>query len=294
MFRFAARRLFSTSVSEAATFRRATAKFDPKAPVADADLQAVLEVAQTTPSSFNFEPYRAVVVRDASVRKTLAQCMLGGNSRRVEDAPVTVVVLADTEAMRDADGVIQRSKESGMAAEDAEREAFLASMFAGGALGKAGDALRLGSAALASLVSSMSVPTPQPAEVWASKHAGIYGGFLLLAAASRGLATAPMEGYDAHRLRAALGVPSRFSVTMVVAMGHSAGDEARQRPVRRALSETVSLDGFGLPWPSSNDDDNDGNDDANDGSGDAESTDDDEKLDTPVLTAPSSSTISAS
>ena len=39
----------------------------------------------------------------------------------------------------------------------------------------------------------------------------------LLAATAHGLATAPMEGFDAARLRAYLDVPARYALPLVVA-----------------------------------------------------------------------------
>ena len=46
--------------------------------------------------SFNFQPYKMIVVRDAVMRKQLAEAMLGGNKYAVQAAPVTVVFAADT------------------------------------------------------------------------------------------------------------------------------------------------------------------------------------------------------
>lgn len=240
-------------------WRWAARDFDPALGVADEDLEAVMEAARRAPSSLNLEPWRAVVVRSDEGRERLATAMLAANADRVRHAPVSIVMLADLEAMRDVDNVVRREAEAGKPREYTDGLPTKAAVFAGGAMGKAGDAMRLGAFALAATVSGVALPTPQPAEAWASKQLGIATGFMLVAAAARGLAAAPMEGLDAHRARAAVGASSRFAVPLVVALGYAPGTEmgegaASARPVplgspRRPLSETVSLETLGEAFP---------------------------------------------
>ena len=225
-------------------------------------MREILETAVRAPSSFNFEPWRAVVVSSPEGRERLASAMVAMNVERVRQAPVSVVLLADLEAMRDADNVVRREQEAGRPAAYTDSLAVKASLFAGGALGRAGDALRLGAAAAAAAVSGVAVPTPQPAEAWASKHAGIAAGYILLAAASKGLASSVMEGLDGARVRAAVGAPHRFGVTMVISLGYAPGTEGdvSARPVsgaraRRPVGETVSSERLGTPLPGGTDGD---------------------------------------
>lgn len=242
-------------------WRWAARDFDPALGVADEDLEAVLAAASRAPSSLNLEPWRAVIVRSDEGRERLATAMIAANGDRVRQAPVSIVMLADLEAMRDVDNVVRREAEAGKPREYTDSLSTKAAVFAGGAMGKAGDALRLGAMALASSVSGIAVPTPQPAEAWASKQLGIATGFLLVAAAARGLAAAPMEGLDAHRVRAAVRASSRYAVPIVVSLGYAPGTEAGEdsvsaRPVatrspRRPLSETVSLETLGEAFAAS-------------------------------------------
>ena len=46
--------------------------------------------------SFNFQPYKIIIVRDAAMRQRVAEGMLGGNKFAVQAAPVTVIFAADT------------------------------------------------------------------------------------------------------------------------------------------------------------------------------------------------------
>lgn len=242
------------SVDDSARWRRAVSDFDGQQDISDEEVSEILAVAQRAPSSFNFEPLRVVVVRSAESRAALAGCMVAKNADRVKQASVSLVVLSDMEAMRDAAGVVSRARKSGMPDHLADTLATKAALFAGGALGKAGDALRLGSVAVASAIaggSGIPLPTPQPAEAWATKQAGIYCGFLLLAAASRRIDTSPMEGFDAGHIRRALNIPPRFSVTVVISMGRNSTSGTADpveldasRTGRRPLSETVFRDRF--------------------------------------------------
>ena len=72
---------------------------------------------------------------------------------------------------------------------------------------------------------------------------------LLLAATAAGLSSCPMEGFDGRRVRRALRIPRRYSIPLVVAVGHPT-PLARDDPVatkRFALEEVAFGDAFGEP-----------------------------------------------
>jgi len=74
------------------------------------------------------------------------------------------------------------------------------------------------------LAGAAPVPTLNSSEGWAFKNTGLAAQTYMLAAASAGLATHPMEGLDAHMACRALGIPwPRYGVPMVVATGYAAG-----------------------------------------------------------------------
>lgn len=51
---------------------------------------------QRAPSSLNMQSYVCVVVREQEDRDRLAEAMLHSNAQKVKDAPVVVVIAADT------------------------------------------------------------------------------------------------------------------------------------------------------------------------------------------------------
>jgi nitroreductase / dihydropteridine reductase len=237
-------------------WRWAARRFDPTRDVSFEDVDRLVKLATRSPSGMNMEPWRAVVVRSKEGRQRLASGMVGSNSSRVLDAPVSIVLLADLEAMRDIDHVVEREARAGRSEEYLERLPAQAAYFAGGALGKAGDAIRLGANALLSCVSTTAFPTAQTADAWANKQVGIATGVLLVGAAARGLAACPMEGFDAARVRSAIGASERWQVSVVVSLGfvpdsgtsRSVREEGSGTSPRRAVQETIRLESLHRPW----------------------------------------------
>lgn len=64
--------------------------------VTDAQLQAAYDLAKWGPTAMNVTPLRMLVVRTPEARARLAAHMNEGNRQRVLDAPVTLLLAADT------------------------------------------------------------------------------------------------------------------------------------------------------------------------------------------------------
>lgn len=59
-------------------------------PVAEADVQAILEVCRWTGSSTNTQPWRFIVIRDAQVRRRIAE--VSRYARHVGGAPIAIAI----------------------------------------------------------------------------------------------------------------------------------------------------------------------------------------------------------
>lgn len=109
------------------------------------------------------------------------------------------------------------------------------------------------------------LPTLSSAETWSTKNAMLVAMTYMLACASRGLATCPMEGFDAPGVRRALGVPGgRYGVPIIVSTGmphrRSKGEEEEEETddvglshgkdlsPRFPLDEVVYGNAFGRPF----------------------------------------------
>lgn len=76
--------------------RRAVKQYDPAHEMPEADLTKILEAAIQSPTSFNIQHWRFVVVKDAGLR---AQIRANGNDQaQITDASVLVAMTADMKA----------------------------------------------------------------------------------------------------------------------------------------------------------------------------------------------------
>lgn len=73
--------------------RRAVKHFDPDHEIGDADVEKLLEAALQSPTSFNIQHWRFVVVRDSELRKAIRA--VGNDQAQMTDASLLVVMTAD-------------------------------------------------------------------------------------------------------------------------------------------------------------------------------------------------------
>jgi nitroreductase len=200
--------------------RRATPSFKPD-PVPDELLHRALELGTMAPSGFNLQPWRFIVVRDAQQKRRLRAAALG--QPKVEEAPVMVIACGDTAAWKhgDLERMIADGLASGTIADEEAAEALREKIE--GAL----DSADMG--------------------VWVTRQTMIAFSFLMLAAESLGLDTAPMEGFDEKKVRAAFGIPDTVRVVALLAIGKLAPPD---KPFggRFDLDRTVYEDRWGVPW----------------------------------------------
>ena len=78
--------------------RRAVKHFDPNYEISEADTQRLLEVTIQSPTSFNIQHWRFVVVRDPSLRKEIRA--VGNDQAQMTDASLLIVFTADVLAWK--------------------------------------------------------------------------------------------------------------------------------------------------------------------------------------------------
>lgn len=78
--------------SEVLAKRRSVRHFNPKLPIGDDDIRALLLAAQSAPSAGNIQPCRFSVVRSAEARERLAAAL---HQRWATSAPAIIVVSVD-------------------------------------------------------------------------------------------------------------------------------------------------------------------------------------------------------
>jgi len=83
---------------EAIRSRRSVKHFDPDHVMPDYDLKNLLEATVQSPTSFNIQHWRFVVVKDKELRKQIRA--VGNNQAQITDASVLVVMTADVMAWK--------------------------------------------------------------------------------------------------------------------------------------------------------------------------------------------------
>ncbi len=207
------------SAPEAIARRRATRHFDANRPLGEETLKQILHLATLAPSSYNLQPWRFVVVRSAANRERLRQCAYG--QAKIGEAPVVVIVLGYHYP--------HRSHLDAMIDEQVAR---------GSVTPETGATIR----GMVYAARERGAEFP----LWATRSAMLAAATMMIAAESLGVATAPMEGFEPEKVRAAFGVPDDHTVCCLVALGYAA--ESKPFPGRFGLADVCYEEHFGQPW----------------------------------------------
>jgi nitroreductase len=206
-------RHLNVSALQAIEARRTTNLFDASNHIDDAQIQELVRLATTAPTSFNLQNWRFIAVRTPQAKASLRK--LAWDQAKITDAAVTFIVigqLADHRVMADR----------------------LAPSVAAGFMPEAMVAGWEGAA------KSLYFEQPQRQRDEAVRTATFGAGTLIHAAQAMGLATAPMIGFDAQAVGEAFNLTGDEVPVMLLAVGRAAPDNWPRKP-RRPLDQVLSL-----------------------------------------------------
>jgi nitroreductase len=206
-------------LSELVRLRRATDSFAP-GPIADSDLEEILQAGLEAPSSYNLQPWRFVVVRDGNQRRKLRMAAM--KQQKVEEAPVVIVACGDTLGWReDVEEVIRLGQEHGIG----------------------GDvwAQRKRKNVTADLGSHPNM------SMWVAKQTMIAATTMMWMAEALGYDTGPMEGFDEEEVRTVLGIPGHVRVLFLLVISRLRGEDGKY-PGRLSRTRTVFAECYGQPF----------------------------------------------
>jgi nitroreductase len=206
-------------------FRHACKKFDTSRAVSDDDFSTLLEAARLSPTSFGFEPWKMIVLRDPAIKRKLFPLAWGGQNS-LDGASHFVVLLARkrvdmlysadyiTHMMQDiqhqpADIVLaRREKYRVFQAEDFELLESERAMFD-----------------------------------WASKQTYIVLANMMTTAAFLGIDSCPIEGFQRRQVdellsKEGLFDPERFGVSVMAGFGYRAQTPHREK-TRQPLEDLI-------------------------------------------------------
>ncbi|MFJ8955185.1 nitroreductase family protein [Streptomyces sp. NPDC102381] len=216
------------SVPSAIRARRSIRHYD-SAPLPEDVLEELLSLTVEAPSSWNVQARSVVAVTGEAGRQGLSRAT-GGQPHPTE-APVTLVFVADSRAWSgDLDDIWSRGQESG---------AWNAQFVAG--------------FSQASLEFHKDLEQRGLLREYAVKDAMIAATYAMLSAASLGLASSPMNGWDEAEVKKVLGIADRdeLHIALLLPVGYPA--ETRLHPGRRPLPRHAFRDrhGYGYARPAS-------------------------------------------
>jgi nitroreductase len=193
-------------VKEAITLRRSVKHYDASHKMTEDEITQLLSLAVLSPTAFNIQHWRFVVVKDAELRSKIRQ--LAWDQAQVTDSSLLIILCADLKAWEKAP---ERYWENA----SGEVQNFILPAIDNYYRGK-----------------------DQVQRDEAMRTCGIAAQTLMLTAKSMGYDSCPMDGFDFSAVAKLINLPDDHVITMFVAIGKGAS-EAAPRAGQLELAEIV-------------------------------------------------------
>ena len=199
------------TVTEAAYTRRAIKHFDPHFRIPEAELRTLIETAMQSPTSFNLQHWRFVVITDPDLRKQIRAA--GFDQPHLTEASVLILFTGDTLAWRK--DPVRNWRNTAKPVQD----------------------LMLG------FVGPFHDGRTQLQRDEAVRSIGMAMQTLMLAATEMGYQTCPIIGFDHETVAELVRLPADHVIGPFVAVGRGVKD-AWPKPGQRSFEEVVVRDRF--------------------------------------------------
>lgn len=200
--------------------RRSINFFEPDRDIPEAKLKELFETANLSPSSFNLQPWKVIVVKDAERKKILRQCAF--NQPKVEEASIILIMIADPLSLEENTQRMLDSWEQLGYMKPEMREAYK------------GMAYQL-----------YGEPNSLKRKFFAIKNTALFAMNLMIAAKGLGLQTHPMDGFDEACIKKEFNIPDDKIIPMLVAVGYlKEGIELLPRAFRRDVAEFLNYETY--------------------------------------------------
>ncbi len=190
--------------------RRSVKSFNPDRSITDDELHQLFTIVTLSPSSFNLQHWRFVVIRDAKIKAELRKA--SWNQEQVEKASAVVTVAGKLNAYDDAEKIFSD-------APDNVREQMV------------------------KMTHGFYADKPQIQRDEAIRSGSLAAMSLMYAATDMGLASGPLIGFDPVQISQILSLPESLIPVVMIVLGEQVGD-MRPRSQRLSLSEVVKLESF--------------------------------------------------
>ncbi len=195
---------------EALHFRHACKVFDTHKKIPSEELKTILESGRMSPSSFGVEPWKFLVIQDGLLKQKLSQTCW--NPTKIRDCSDAIVLLSKKN---------QRSTNLELIKQFQSRSDHYKQI-----LKKYGEYL--------------DWKTDEQIDCWASKQVYIASGFIMMGAASLGIDSCPIEGFEKEKATKVLEIDTKnYEIAHMIALGYRT-EEQPQR-VRRDFDDMVEF-----------------------------------------------------
>lgn len=209
------------NIAEISEKRFTTKHYDGSKKIPDDQFKQLCTVLRNSPSSVNSQPWHFVVISTEEGKKKILPAITEFNHPRITDASHIVVFCALTEMPEEHLKAVldQEDKDGRFANEDIK---------------KANDEGR-------HFFVGLNNKTPEKLFSWESKQVYIALGNLLLGAATLGIDSTPIEGFDQQKMDEILGLKAKgLSSVVVASLGyHTAEDYNSKIPKSRFPDEKI-------------------------------------------------------
>jgi len=191
--------------------RRSVKRYDPEHEMTDEEVERLLSSALLSPTAFNIQHWRFLLVRDEALRQQIRE--VSWNQAQVTDASLLVVICADLKAWaKDPDRYWRNAPERSRTA-------------------------------LVGAIRQYYAGRPTEERDECMRSCGIAAQTIMLAAKAMGYDTCPMDGFDFDAVAKLIHLPEDHVLSMFVVVG-KAVEPARPRPGQLPYDEVVLVDRF--------------------------------------------------
>ncbi len=196
---------------EAIKQRRSVKKFDPNHQMTDAEINTLMEHTILSPTSFNMQNWRFVVVKDQETKDKLKAASWG--QAQVADASIVVLLCGDLNAATKEPEKYWRN-----APTEVQNQ-------------------------IVPMIGKFYQDNDQLQRDEAMRSCGIAGQTVMLVAKAMGYDTCPMIGFNPQQVAEIINLPEDYVISFMVVVG-KALEPARQRAGQLDLSEVMVIDHF--------------------------------------------------
>lgn len=191
--------------------RRSVKHYDSEHLMTDEEINLLMEHALLSPTSFNMQNWRFLVVKNSAIKEQLKQASF--NQAQVKDASIVVLICGDLNAWAKEPERYWRN-----APEAVQNQ-------------------------IVPMIGGFYQNNPQLQRDEAMRSAGIAGQTIMLAAKAMGYDTCPMIGFDAQKVAEIVKLPEDYVLAFMIVVG-KATQSAKERAGQLPMSEVVFFDQF--------------------------------------------------